>query len=727
MKRGQALVAALISVLAFGIRCLPYHEVFVKGRVFFLEADSYYHLRRILYTMRYFPESLGFDPYLGYPTAAKAIWPTFLDSAIALVLLPFAKPEDAIRVESLVVWIPPLAGAATVLTLFLLARRLFGFGVAVVSSLTLCFLSAHFWYSQIGFVDHHAIISLLSSVLLAATVASLAHARDRSWSPRRAIGSGVALGLLSTVILLVWPGGILYVAMAAGGLLIFALNDSQGDMRERLLPLLVAFHATALGALLPFSLFNSWPQWSAFSPVVLSRFQPLFFFIAAIHALACHLLLGRSAGPTGVGRRYLEAGASGLALLVLAAMVFPEILGSAGDAVSWLARTDSFQAMVAESRPLFDLHGQFNHHIAELRLSYFVYLLPFATLALAWQHRKREDFVEVHFVAGWTLILFAFTLMQKRFFNTSSVALALVFGWSVVALWHWISRSLAPDLRGGIVAGGLTGLLALGVLWPTFAAYEVPLASVRARIAGRPPIYDQRLRMHLVRQNVAEWIRHNTPKTSGLWRADASPEYGVLARWGEGHFIQYVARRPTIVGNFGDDLGVDHFLKARSVYLAQPQAAAKVLEDLRARYIVIRIQGETRPLAKWLIDGDGSGSGHYRLVYEAPSPLERRTLAYKVFEFVPGAEVEGRAAPGMRVHARLAFETNLGRTARYETSTVANDQGIYRLHLAYASRGAPPATRPAAEYELWAGEAKARLAVDEDRVLGGETLQGPGF
>ena len=32
-------------------------------------------------------------------------------------------------------------------------------------------------------------------------------------------------------------------------------------------------------------------------------------------------------------------------------------------------------------------------------------------------------------------------------------------------------------------------------------------------------------------------------------------EYGVMAHWTDGHVIEYVAQRPTIVTNFGDDLG----------------------------------------------------------------------------------------------------------------------------------------------------------------------------
>ena len=71
-----------IAAIAFAIRALPYHYVFAKGRVFFIDNDAYYHLRRIVYAVERFPDILVRDPYLGFPESARAIWPPYLDGAI---------------------------------------------------------------------------------------------------------------------------------------------------------------------------------------------------------------------------------------------------------------------------------------------------------------------------------------------------------------------------------------------------------------------------------------------------------------------------------------------------------------------------------------------------------------------------------------------------------------------------------------------------------------------
>jgi asparagine N-glycosylation enzyme membrane subunit Stt3 len=62
-----------ITLLALAVRCLPYPEVFVAGRILFIESDAYYHLRRIVYMLTNFPAQLEFDTYLSFPSGARAI------------------------------------------------------------------------------------------------------------------------------------------------------------------------------------------------------------------------------------------------------------------------------------------------------------------------------------------------------------------------------------------------------------------------------------------------------------------------------------------------------------------------------------------------------------------------------------------------------------------------------------------------------------------------------
>jgi len=58
---------------------------------------------------------LDFDPCVSFPFGAHPVWPPFLDWTIAALARPFV--GDAASVERLIVWLPPLLGAATVVVI----------------------------------------------------------------------------------------------------------------------------------------------------------------------------------------------------------------------------------------------------------------------------------------------------------------------------------------------------------------------------------------------------------------------------------------------------------------------------------------------------------------------------------------------------------------------------------------------------------------------------------
>jgi hypothetical protein len=94
---------------------------------------------------------------------------------------------------------------------------------------------------------------------------------------------------------------------------------------------------------------------------------------------------------------------------------------------------------------------------------------------------------------------------------------------------------------------------------------------------------------------VARWLGRHSPPTAGWLDPSVRPEYGVLAPWGDGHLLRWIARRPVVQDNFGDDVGARSFELAERYYAADTEAEAlDILRELRVRYVVVR----------------GSGSGH---------------------------------------------------------------------------------------------------------------------
>ncbi len=118
----------------------------------------------------------------------------------------------------------------------------------------------------------------------------------------------------------------------------------------------------------------------------------------------------------------------------------------------------------------------------------------------------------------------------------------------------------------------------------------------------------------------------------------------------------------------------------------------------------------------------------HRLIYESRRVMERAIDApslYKVFEFVAGAQIVGRAAPGARVRLSLPVRTNRDREFVYTAERVADRAGRYAFRVPYANRGGPRGARPADAYRLSCGGETAELVIGEEMVRGGGRLVGP--
>ena len=76
------------------------------------------------------------------------------------------------------------------------------------------------------------------------------------------------------------------------------------------------------------------------------------------------------------------------------------------------------------------------------------------------------------------------------------------------------------------------------LLQPVFDAYRRPLRNQLEALRGEPLTLgkQQRERRLLVRS--AEWLRANTPPTSGFLGGASAPAYGVLAHWSHGHLVK---------------------------------------------------------------------------------------------------------------------------------------------------------------------------------------------
>ena len=733
----RVLTPVGLFLLAFAVRAIPWPSVLEGDRVYFFGTDAYYHMRRIFYSLAHFPTLLEFDPYLNFPHGAKPIWSPLFDTLMACVLLPFYSFGDELTVERAAVWLPPLMGALTVLALYFMAKRHFGFAVAVASSLVLCFLSAHFWYAQVGFVDHHVAVSLLATLLLASVLLFFQRLSPTGGERPLGVDGGLLVGVLMAVSLLIWPGSLLYVVLVEVALLIFSMSRDSRAEAVRFAKQLLVIQGVALLLVLPFGLRAWWPQWGEYSPAVISRFQPWMFGALALHSVGC-IALWRWSGR-GQERRWraLQSVVIGMAVVAVSLLVFPGLLIGARDAWQWMARDEVFQGLVMESLPLFRENGGFGVEKAELRLSRLLYLFPLALVALSWEARRGPQRPVLLLLVAWCLVLAGVTVAQRRFFNTFSVSYALVMGWSALRIYSalpvFFRRSRVRRAAVGALLVALFGFL----MAPVIPAYEPDLGNQLAAIRGEPRTLSSWFRTRRLLVDAAEWMRVNTPPTSGYFDGEIAPEYGVLSPWADGHVLKYEARRPTVVGNFGDDLGGDNFRLSFSYFESSEDRAAAILEKLRVRYVLLRVlprrtfEALSRlSMIRRLSEHEVLELERHRLVYESPKQvpgIRNARSEFRIFEFVKGARLVGRTDPGGRVGAHLSCVTNRGREIPARLVSRADSSGRYSITLPYATRGSPPAVHCDPAYTVVSKGRQAKVTIDEDEVQRGAQVEGPDF
>ena len=754
---GRGLAAPVsLFVLAVLIRALPITSVFHPMGIQFFGNDAQYHMRRIFYSLANFPAVLDFDPYISFPIGARPIWSPFFDWTIAALAIPLRTSLSDSQLESLIVWIPPLLGGGTVAMLYGLGRRHFGPNVALAAGGILAVLSGHFWYSQIGFVDHHAAVSLVSVLLLSVGMAFFAHAARRPVGIAVGLPNSLATGSTIALALLVWPGTLLHVGLLQTALLLYLLTRDDRPEAISLAGRMAVVHATATCLLTPFTVGNTWAHWSDVSPVVLSNFQPWYFATATCFSLACTLLWDQLPG-TGETRlrRSVGALAIGSALVLVSLVVWPALWAGAEEAWRWFAKEESFQGMVGESAPLFYLNGQFTLRIALMRLSGFVLLAPLALAVAAYRCHRDKLGIPYAFFLWWTFGLLLATLFQKRFFNSASVPLALLFALSLS--WVYTHLRSHPDGRAGSYparAKGLCTAAALGLLIPTLMPYRVYVSDLYSlTIENQRRVNSNSLR-HLEAFHLADWIRRSTPTTSGWLDADQKPEYCILAPWGIGHVLEYTGRRPTATDNFGDDIGEEGFQLAQQYFLEEEAEASRILDQLEVRYVVapgasrfLSLSPKTSSMFASLHRFDGTefkieregkemwvpALQRHRLVYEwqPRANTSNQQSRYKLFEFVPGARIVGRAAPDADVHLILPVTTAQKRRFLYAARTHADENGRYALRVPYANSARTPtdsetfAVRPAVHYNLMCDGELIHVKVGEQAVVEGTDIQAP--
>src|SRR5512138_3385877 len=121
-NRSEALELLTVVFLGILLRLFAGRSALADSGVLFDSYDDYYHMRRILYTVNHFPNTLWFDSYIDYPSGFNLAWPPIFDLISAGLSLALGQHAQS-GIEMVSAFVPVVLGAITIVVVYYMVRE----------------------------------------------------------------------------------------------------------------------------------------------------------------------------------------------------------------------------------------------------------------------------------------------------------------------------------------------------------------------------------------------------------------------------------------------------------------------------------------------------------------------------------------------------------------------------------------------------------------------------
>lgn len=731
--------AVAATAVAVVVRMLPWRWVFSDHGIVLPGTDPYYHIWRAWSIGEQFPSIPVVDPFVSFPFGAAIPWPPGFD---LLVALPGILGAGKVAVVGWGAVLMPLLGGLSVYLVYRLGCRTLDPACALIAAWVCALMMGSVHNSPLGRVDHHGLVGPVTLGMFLAFLGAL-----RTDEGKRIIGWSVGCAGLAALSVASWivtpPLYFLVIPLSLFVLRWTRWNESARrvswwclGMVSVLVVLVVAMTADLQTR--PFVLY-----------------QPSWFTVMLFAGMTLAVL------PVFYGRWVrLAVWGGGIALLVAMLLVVPQLLAPLREALGVVAGDDPSYQMAAESRHPFFPVGYLSFEIFVGEYTHLGLLAPFLWAAFLWTHRRQSLSPPVVLLGVYWLLGLVFLGLQIRFGEFSAPALSLLFGWFLVAggrAFFGFARAARSKTRpivwGVFLVAGLAAALS-------------PVVTGLVRFASEDPLS--------YRSSLLRFAHELDEHIGSPVDAQGRPRDGILAAWNESHALLYATHHPVMISSFATPDALRTNRIGFGILLSPDEdEAARMLREHRIRYLFLapiltqvdrmaRFAGirerfvltkqkhdpderlvefqPLRPFAEclhtrlYLCDGSSRevmgyrhrSLGNFRLLLESRSRI--RMLGsivpkFKVFEFVPGARLQGATVPGQPVEVRLEVVSNTGRRFTFTRGCRAGPDGVYSLVVPYATSQTGSAVVAQGAYRVHTAQGDTRVEVDEQAIRHGMTVR----
>lgn len=816
-------ILGLFVITAFVLRLLPWNSIIVDWgkHVIFIQPDAYYQMRRAMIWATNFPKLITMDYYMSYPFGAECPWSPLYNFTLAVLTLIFSGGKPNVQVLQLITaLLPPIIAALCIYPVYKIVKTAWkSERIAIFSAFFAIIMPGMLGYSTIGSGDHHVAETFLFLWFFYFGLKQINNILENQLARKDIINTGIffALGIL------IWQGQVVFFTVWGMYLaLVIIMNHRNQEFIKKLSMsfLSAALIGSGIAAIVRFIIPRSTEQ-TLFDFGFFSYFQPIYvtFIYIVIFLLVYFIEMVQK------NKKNVIKGAFGVGIAIFILLLIPPLRKGVFDGVRFLLKSDPWHSSINEFQNtfsikliittiktqegiinliylisfLFPLYFGFIYLYRNLKWKenklYFIFLgetkitkpasliyrlqKPMSIDGFIKREKKARILTLFYGVSGVMIGLMA--LYQKRWGNAFSPILAI--GISLFANAAYIKIKTGHGLfrefiqwkreKKKISVGFLTKLIVYWEKSPFFLSlFCIVFIMIPYFFMAESMLNTQGYPIQSDLYNSLVWIKNYTPKTSHLWKPDKKPEYAILAPWDHGHYIQYIAERPTIVNNFGHQLRGDGFKTALYIWSCESEEEMiDIVSKYNVRFLFLNDQinyisprssvyykpgffdkyinffdghfGEKVPTPKetfftlplprlWVFDGSSTTFGpalkHFRLVFESQNPTfiqyfdDIELKSYKLFEYVKGAKISGKTTPRSIVFFTAHFITNFDREFDWNAAAIADENGNFSGVLPYSTADDNFFVKPLSPYLVYSDGKVVELFVKNEDVLNGNQI-----
>lgn len=520
---GVVILFNIINRLSFLRYVFAFPELRLVG------PDSFYHLKRIIYTFENYPEMLMFDPFLSYPEGDFVPWPPLFDFIGGSLAKIIGNPIYSS------VFLNFFVGLLTLLLILLyLSKRHI---TATIVSLSILAVSTLFVSSQsVGNIDHHA----LEVFLVLSFYLSFAYLENKIWKV-------IILSIIVTLSFFNWPGAPLYY----GPVFLFNLVNMIKKEKNKFNWVNIAIPFFVSGSLIYLYLTFSGYNVFDYSYRFFSRFHVDFCFFVAFLSFAA-ILYGAKHIPKFIP----------LTLTVVIFIIFRGIFFEVFGGMGYLTKTAESQLMglVSESQPLFFGNNRFfiDDFVRNLFFFSIFYLIsPF----IIYREIKKKNNELLFFALLYFFLLTFFQIRMGIFF----VPFIAIFCGYLAFEYYKSGKTFIKKHIFLIVA--LINMIVMTIIWFRLGYENYDF--------GKHTIYE-----------TMNYLRENTKDKERFQRGEVP--YGIFTAWDIGHYVVTLGNRPAIAHNFITNARNNKELEyIKAIYSKSEDEIVSLMDKNNTPYLII--------------------------------------------------------------------------------------------------------------------------------------------